>query len=422
MRRVVITGLGFVCSIGNDKASVLSNLRDLNHGFENVTYFDNPECRVKVIGSVKGFDTDSPYWQNWKAPLGKLPEKKVLMSLPPHGLYAHHALLEAIQDSGLSRTDISSERTGLFCASSGSAFLTWNNMSEMNETKGTRGTPFGLLSSVCGTLNFNFGASLGIQGCNCGFASACASSAHALAYAYDEIALGRQDTMIVIGAEDLNAATVLPFSAMRVLSCSGDPATASRPFDQRRDGFIASGGASVLILEAYDSAVKRNVVPYCEFAGWGQSADGYNPAMPQPEGKGLLRAMRFALASTGTQEKNVDYINAHATSTMAGDKAEIRAISALYGTGVKIPPISSTKALTGHTLSMAGALEASFCALAIKNKILPGAAHLEQPDAEFEAIDFPRKTLDADLKVVLSNSCGFGGSNVTLVFKKYYNS
>jgi len=251
----------------------------------------------------------------------------------------------------------------------------------------------------------------------CGFVSACASASHALGYACDEIQLGRLRRVIVVGAEELNAETLLPFAAMRVLSGASDPVLASRPFDQGRDGFVGAGGAVALILEEAGLAAERGVRVQAEVAGWGQAADGHSMAMSHPEGAGLRLAMQRALAQSGVKPDEVDYVNAHGTSTPVGDRAEALALRSVFSDVGARPRISSTKALTGHPLSLAGAMEAAFCVLTLTEGFVPGNPHLVAPDPACEGLDLPRTTVAVAPRIVLNNSSGFGGSNVCHVLR-----
>ena len=223
--------------------------------------------------------------------------------------------------------------------------------------------------------------------------------------------------MIVVGAEEHNAETILPFAAMRALSAQSDPVLASCPFDLARNGFVGAGGAVALIIEAADLAQERGAPVLAEFAGWGQSADGHSVAMSHPEGAGLRLAMQRALADAGTTPAAIDYVNAHATSTPVGDRAEALALRAIFTEAGARPRIGSTKGLTGHPLSMAGAMEAAFCALAIAEGFIPGNAHLRTPDPACEGLDLPRESVAIAPRQVLSNSSGFGGSNVCHVLR-----
>jgi 3-oxoacyl-(acyl-carrier-protein) synthase len=214
----------------------------------------------------------------------------------------------------------------------------------------------------------------------------------------------------------MNTESILPFASLRALSVNPDPDTASRPFDRRRDGFVGTGGAVALVVENAATARRRGAPIYAELAGWGQAGDGYNVAISHPEGRGLREAMRRALEDAQTAPSDIDYVNAHATSTPAGDRSEALALQAVFG-GAR-PKVSSTKALTGHGLSLAGAMEAAFCALAIAEGFIPGAAHLEEPDPDCARLDLPRTSLDVAPRLVLKNSSGFGGSNVCHVLRR----
>ncbi len=253
----------------------------------------------------------------------------------------------------------------------------------------------------------------------CGFVSACASSSHALGYALDEIRLGRQKRVLVVGAEEVHAETVLPFGGMRALTPNPDPESASRPFDRRRDGFVSTGGAVALIVEEVQTARERSAPIYAELAGWGQAGDGHNVAMSHPEGRGLAEAMTRAFKDSGLTREQVDYINAHATSTPVGDRSEAVAIGKVYEGSSRRPKVSSTKALTGHGLSMSGALETAICALAIRDGFIPGCAHLQEVDPACEHLDLPRETVSEKPAVVLNNSSGFGGSNVCIALRAW---
>jgi len=417
MPRVFITGLGFVTSIGNDAAAVAGSLRALRHGFELYPPFQKPEIGCKVIGTIKGFNTDSVDPEDWTYPEGYEIKRETIRSMAPHGLYAHCALLQAVADARLGEGDISNTRTGLYAASAGSPMLTYFHHERLLKLGPARSSPVGIVASIVGTLNFNLVAAFKIQGASCGFSSACASSAHALAYAFDDIFLGRQRRMFVVGGEDGNRDAILPFAAMRTLSLQVDPALASRPFDVGRDGFVGTGGGAVVVLESEDEVARRGVAPYCEILGWGQASDGYNVAISHPDGAGSRLAMDNALASARVAPGEVDYVNAHATSTLIGDISEARALRSVFGEGGARPAISSTKALTGHGLSLAGVMETGFCALAMRGGFIPGSAHITQLDPACEGLNIVRATLPVAPRTVLKNSSGFGGANVALVLR-----
>jgi 3-oxoacyl-[acyl-carrier-protein] synthase-1 len=321
--------------------------------------------------------------------------------------------------AGLKAEDIANDdATGLYCASAGSAMLLHHHVAQLLAVQGERGNPLGVVSAIAGTLNFNLGAHFHITGAVCGFVSACASSSHALGYALDDLRLGRLQRVVVVGAEDLNAETLLPFSAMRALSSETDPIKASRPFDVRREGFVGAGGATALILETEERATARGAPVYAELAGWGQSADGYSVATSHPEGAGVRLAMQRALADAGVTAGQIDYVNAHATSTPVGDRGEALALRSVFEMSGARPIVSSTKGLTGHPLSLSGAMEAAFCCVALAEGFVPGNPHLVTPDEACARLELPRESIVRGISAVLNNSSGFGGSNVCHVLRK----
>ncbi len=417
MAKVFLTGLGVITSIGNDTKEVSQSLRELRHGVELYPPFAAAGIPVKVAAPVKGFDTASLDPEDWTYPARYRVRREYLRSMGPHGLYSYCAMTQAIEDAGLSAEDVSNDDTGLFGASAGSPnFLTYY-VQKMHNEGVMRCSPLGIVASIAGTVQFNLVAHFKIKGASTGFASACASSSHALGYAFDEISLGRQKRMFVVGAEDGNVETILPFAGMRALSLNADPDTASRPFDRARDGFVGTGGATVLVLESEEEVQRRGVVPYCEIAGWGQASDGHNVAISHPEGTGLANALQRALKYSGVSPEAVDYINAHATSTPIGDISEGKAIRTVFGPSGSRPAISSTKALTGHGLSLAGAMETGFCALALREGFMPGSANIEHLDPEVSDLNILRETQAERPQVVINNSSGFGGANVAIVMR-----
>jgi len=417
MPRVFITGLGFVTSIGNDAATVTRHLRELRHGFELYPPFQKPEIPCKVIGTIKDFGTDSTDPEDWTFPARYPLKRELLRSMAPHGLFAHCAMLQAIEDARLDAADISEPGTGLYAASGGSPYLLHHHHERLKRFGPMRCSPLGIVASIAGTLNFNLVAAFQIRGSSCGFSSACASSAHALGYAYDDIALGRQRRLFIVGGEDGNVDAILPFAGMRTLSLQTDPALASRPFDAARDGFVGTGGGSVIVLESEAEVIRRGVTPYAEFLGWGQASDGHNVAISHPDGTGSTAAIGHALRAAGVTPAQVDYVNAHATSTLIGDVAEARSLRTVFQDDAQ-PAVSSTKAITGHGLSLAGVMESGFCALALREGFTPGNAHLTTPDPECAGLHLPRTTENRAPNIVLKNSSGFGGANVALVFQR----
>lgn len=418
MRRVHITGIGVICSLGNTAAEVTSSLREMRHGIELYPPFAGPESPVKVVGTLKGFDVRSWDPEDWTHPSGYRFRRDVLRGLSPHGLFALCAVQQALADAKLGPAEVSHPGTGLYTASAGSVRMLHHNLTVLKEQGVGRAPPLGIVASAVGTLNFNLVAHHRILGVSCGFASACASSAHALGFAFEEVASGRQDRMLVVGAEDGDADSILPFAGMRTLSLQRDPGRASRPFDRDRDGFVGTGGAAVLVLESDAEVARRGVEPYAEILGWGQASDGYNVAISHPDGDGLARAMEVALARAGVTPAGVSYVNAHATSTTIGDVSEARALRRVLGEEAGRVGVSSTKGLSGHGISLAGALETVFVLLAMRAGFTPGGAGLENPDPECGGLNLLRENLPTAPDVALNNNSGFGGANVCVVLKR----
>lgn len=416
MRNVCVTGLGFTTCLGLKAETVAENLRELRHGIRPYSEGFNGDAPIHVAAPVPGFEIVGPDAEDWIYPEGLRFRIDQLRCLSPNVLYAVHAFEKALEDSGLSHDAIKDPATGLFTASAGSAMMNHFHIDQMKRLGPSRAKPMGMISSIAGTLSFNLVARYGIQGASSGFVSACASSAHALGAAYDAVALGRQDRVFVVGAEDFTPETVLPFATMRVLSLNRDPETASRPFDKKRDGFVATGGSVAMVIEAEDVARKRGAEIKARILGWGQSTDGHHVAIPHPEGVGLSRAMTSALGMSGVEPSAVRYINAHATSTVMGDVVECKAIKSVFGCRDDLA-ISSTKALTGHALSLAGVMEAGFVCLSMHEGFTPGAAHLVDPDDATAGLFLPSTSLPEAPRIALSNSSGFGGANVSIVFQ-----
>lgn len=418
MPRVFITGLGFITSIGNDAATVETSLREQRHGMVVYPAFAAANVPVKVAAPVKHFDTSAEDAEDWVIPAPYSVKREQLRSLGPNALYALCAMQQAIADARLTPEDVSNDDTGLYAASAGSPGLMARTVARMHQQGVMRCPPLGVVASIAGTVQFNLVAHFKIKGASTGFTSACAASAHALGFAFDELALGRQKRMFVVGAEDGNVETILPFAAMRALSPNADPATASRPFDAARDGFVGTGGGAVLVIETEEEMRRRGATPYAEVLGWGQASDGHNVAISHPEGLGLANAMRRALAAAKVTPADIDYVNAHATSTPIGDASECKALRAVFGEHAARIAVSSTKALTGHGLSLAGAMEAGFCALGLRSGFMPGSAHIQNLDAACAGLNILRATEAVAPRIALNNSSGFGGANVCVVLKR----
>ena len=417
-RRIVVTGLGFITSIGNDRAQVLTSLRERRTGIEYYPELDRPGVPVRLAGTVKGFSFPELRADEWTYPAGYEVSRAQLRSMAPNALYGFCAMQQAIADAQLPPDLVSHERTGAMCASNGSSWLTYEYLDMMLKKGPQRCNPMALVASIAGTLNMNFVADFGIKGHSLGFSSACASSAHALGAAFDRIRANRQDIVFVAGAEDCNLYSILPFVGTRALTTQTDPALAPCAFDRKRDGFVATGGATVLVLEELEHARRRGAKIQAEVLGWGEASDGYSVMAPEPEGEGLARAMEAAMSDAAIAPEEIDYINAHATSTPTGDAAEIRAITRVFGSE-RSPYISSTKSLTGHGLSLAGSMEAAFCCLALQERFVPVSANITELDPEFENMNIVTAPIEHAPRMALTNSSGFGGTNVAAIVRRW---
>ena len=414
----MVTGLGFITSIGNDKKSVSESLRNMVSGIELYPPFlEDEKIPISCMGTVKGFKTDGTDPEDWTYPAEYVVKRETLRGFSPHCLFASCAMKQAAADAGLTEEEISNPDTGMYTASAGSTGMLYGNMVKMDRVGVMRSSPMGVVASVVGTLSFNLVSAFKILGSSCGFASACASSAHAMGYAFDEIANGKQKRMFVVGGEDGDLRTILPFGAMRALSLQKDPAKASRPYDKNRDGFVGTGGAVVAVLEDAETAAKRGAKIYAEMLGWGQGSDGYNVAIPHPKGEGLARAIENAFKDSGISGESVEYINTHGTSTPIGDVAELNGISKAFG-GVPSAALSSTKSVTGHGLSLAGVMEGAFCALGMSEGFMPGSANIEEMDEAAKPYNILTQTKYEAPEIAMSLSSGFGGANTALIFKK----
>ncbi|MEM0964641.1 MAG: beta-ketoacyl-[acyl-carrier-protein] synthase family protein [Verrucomicrobiota bacterium] len=418
MSGVVVTGLGIISSIGNNLKEALDSLTELKSGIELYEGFADPKIPVHVLGTIKGFETDSMDQEDWGFPERYKINRSFLRSLSPHVLYGFCALTDALADAGLDPEEISDPETGMFTASAGSTSSLVHHVNHLRQYGAERSQPKAIVASIAGTLNFNLASYFHIRGATCGYVSACASSGHALGAAFEEIASGRQNRMIVVGAEDGNTECILPFAAMRALSLNCDPKKASRPFDRDHDGFVGTGGGVAMILESEELAQSRNASVYARLGGYGQASDGFSAVLPQPEGDGLRRAMELGLKRAGLTPADIDYVNAHAPSTPMGDVAEIKALHKVFTETGCSPAVSSTKALTGHALSMASILEAVLSVLALKEGVIPGSANFENPEAGAEDLNIPKVSEKRSFDRLISNSSGFGGANVSLVFER----
>ncbi|MCG6871842.1 MAG: beta-ketoacyl-ACP synthase I [Gammaproteobacteria bacterium] len=401
-RRVVITGLGIVSSIGNDKATVLESLRESKDGFETDPDHVELGFRSQVSGSL---DVDIE---------GQI-DRRVRRFMGDAAAYAYLAMRDAINDAGLDPENVTNERWGLIAGSGGASTANVVAAADILRSKGVKRVgPYMVPRAMGSTVSACLGTAFKIHGVSYSISSACATSAHCIGNAAELIQSGKQDLMFAGGSEELHWSQSVLFDAMGALSSNFNdtPHVASRAYDANRDGFVISGGGGMLVLEELDHARARGARIYAELTGYGATADGYD--MVQPSGEGAARCMRLAMAGLDTP---VDYINAHGTSTPVGDTRELEAIREVFGDSP--PPISSTKSLTGHGLGAAGAMEAIFCLLMLENDFIAASAHVEKLDPE--AADMPivlQRRDNAGLRTVMSNGFGFGGTNATLVFRK----
>ena len=416
--RVVVTGLGFITSIGNSRAEVLRSLKEGRNGIEVFPEFEAGNEPVRLVGTIKGFEFPSPEWEDWTWPAGVKIPKEIMRPMTPNALYAWFAMREAIADARLTPEMVSNEYTGMMCASAGSMMMSYHNVHIMLTKGVARCPPMGMVNGIPGSLNINLVPAFKIKGASLGFVSACSSSSHALGEACELIRRGRQKIVFAVGAEDCNKFSILPFASVRALSPQHDPEKAPRAFDRQRDGFVGTGGATVLVVEELGHALERGAPIVAEILGWGQASDGYNVMAPEPAGDGLSRAMRQALDDASVQPDEIDYLNAHATATEVGDRAEVDAIKRVFPAGAR-PRVSSTKSLTGHGLSLAGAMESAFCCLALREGFMPVSAKITDLDPMCEGVPILTAPTDAAPRLAMNNSSGFGGSNVATVLRRW---
>ena len=421
MKRAVISGLGFITSIGNDRAAVSESLRLTRTGVEYYQPFvDDPLHPVSLLGTVKGFDFPTTDFEDWTFPGTYQMARELLRPMAPNTLYSYFAMRQAIDDAGLSAEEVSNEDTGLMTANGGSMWMSHANYDVMNARGVMKAPPMGIINGIPGSLYINLVPAFKIRGPSIGFSSACSSSAHALGMAVDLVKSGRQKRVFVVGAEDCNKYNIVPFASVRALSLQTDPEKSPCAFDRKRDGFVGTGGAAVLVVEDLDAARERGAANiYAEVLGWGQASDGYNVLASVPDGNGLARTMTLAMKDAGVTPDEIEYINAHATSTPFGDGSEINAIKTAFPEEGRRPLVSSTKSLTGHGLSLAGAMEAGFCCVTLREGFVPVSAHITELDPMCEGVPVITKPVDLAPRVVMNNSSGFGGTNVAVVLRKW---
>jgi 3-oxoacyl-[acyl-carrier-protein] synthase-1 len=402
MRRVVVTGMGIVSSIGNNTQEVLASLREAKSGIVRADKYVELGFRCQVYGAP----TLDP---------SEAVDRRAMRFLGGGAAWNHVAMDQAIRDSGLEPSEVSNERTGLIMGSGGPSTRTIVESADIARAKGPKRVgPFAVPKAMSSTASATLSTWFKIKGVNYSISSACATSNHCIGNAFETIQMGKQDIVFAGGCEELDWTLSVLFDAMGAMSSNfnATPHKASRAYDADRDGFVIAGGAGVLVLEELEHARARSAKVYGEVAGYGATSDGAD--MVQPSGEGAVRCMRMALANV---KAPVDYINPHATSTPIGDVKEIEAIREVFGE--KCPPIAATKSLTGHSLGAAGAQEAIYSLLMMNSGFICESANIDNLDADFADMPIVRaRRDDVTLACILSNSFGFGGTNACVVFKR----
>ena len=402
MRRVVVTGMGIVSSIGNNTQEVLASLREAKSGISRADQFADHGFRCQVAG-IPSIDAES------------MIDRRAMRFLGQGAAWNHIAMEQAIRDGGIEESDIVNERTGIIMGSGGPTTSTIVEAADITREKGSpkRIGPFAVPKAMSSTASATLATWFKIKGVNYSISSACATSNHCIGNAAEIIQWGKQDMIFAGGCEDLHWTLSNLFDAMGAMSSkyNDEPATASRAYDVDRDGFVIAGGAGVLVLEELEHAKARGAKIYAEVAGYGATSDGHD--MVAPSGEGAVRCMNMALQNVSVP---VDYINPHATATPVGDAKEIEALREVFG--AKCPPISATKSLTGHSLGAAGVQEAIYSLLMMNNGFICESANIKTIDPAFADMPIVRERKDnVKLGCVLSNSFGFGGTNASVVFK-----
>ena len=409
LHRVVITGLGAITPIGNDLESYLKGLQSGQNGVDQITLFDASSHACRFAAEVKSFD-----------PTGKL-EPKESKRWDRFSKFGVIAAKEALNHSGLIIDNSNSGRIGVIIGSGVGGLLTMETQAHVLENKGaSRVSPFTVPMMIPNMATGLAAIALGAKGPSSAVSTACAAGSNAIGDAFRLLQLGKADAMVCGGAEaSITPLGVAGFASAKALSFrNDDPSTASRPFDSQRDGFVIGEGAGVLILETLDHALKRDATIHAEIIGYGTTCDAHHITSPTPGGVGGAEAMKLALIDGQINPEEVDYINAHGTSTPANDSNETSAIKAALGNHAYQVPTSSTKSMTGHLLGGSGGIEAVACALAIKHEIIPPTINYSNPDPNCDLDYVPNKAREKKLSVVLSNSFGFGGHNVCLAFRQ----
>lgn len=401
MRRVVITGIGIVSSIGNNADEVLASLNEAKSGIVSAPDYAELGFRCQVHATAK---------LDWES----LVDRRAARFLAPGTAYAHIAMDQAVADSGLSQDQVSNERTGLIVGSGGASTRSIVQAAEITREKGPKRVgPFAVPKAMSSGPSATLSTWFKIRGLNYSISSACATSTHCIGAGAEQIMMGKQDVIFAGGCEELDWTLSVLFDAMGAMSSNFNdtPAKASRAYDKDRDGFVIAGGAAILVLEELEHARARGAKIYAEVTGYGANSDGHD--MVAPSGEGAVRCMRMAMQGLN---RKIDYLNPHGTATPVGDAKEMDAVREVFG--MDAPLISSTKSLTGHSLGAAGAQEAVYSLLMLNHDFVCESANIENLDPAFEGLPIVRKRIDRKLDTVMSNSFGFGGTNGCLVMSR----
>ena len=401
-RRIAITGMGIASCLGNDLDTVSASLREGRVGIRFLSDHAEQGLRSQVGGAVE-------------LDLEAVIDRKLKRFMSDAAAYSYVSMRDAIADAGLDEAQVSHPRTGLVAGSGGGSSHWQVETADILRARGVRKVgPYMVPRTMCSTVSANLATAFKIKGVSYSISAACATSAHCIGAAADLIRHGAQDIVFAGGGEDLHWSMSVMFDAMGALSTSFNdrPQQASRPYDADRDGFVIAGGGGMLVLEDWDHAIARGARIHAELVGYGVTSDGAD--MVAPSGEGAVRCMRMAMQ--GHEHRKVDYLNTHGTSTPLGDVTELDAVREVFGTD--LPPISSTKALSGHSLGAASVHEAIYCLLMMRDGFIAGSANIERQDERAEGFPIVRESRDAQLDLVMSNSFGFGGTNSTLVFAR----
>ncbi|WP_373741769.1 beta-ketoacyl-ACP synthase I [Neisseria sp.] len=401
MKRVVVTGIGIVSSLGNNAREVLESLKNLKSGISFEPTFQEKGMRSQVAGQIK-LDPK------------EIIDRKIMRFMGNAAAYAYIAMQEAIENAGLTPEQVSNPRTGIVAGSGGASSSAQVEAADILREKGVKRIgPYGVTKTMASTVSACLATHYKIKGVNYSISSACSTSAHCIGHASELIQLGKQDIVFAGGGEEISWEMASLFDAMGAMSSkyNDTPERASRAYDANRDGFVISGGGSILVLEEYEHAKARGANILCELTGYGASSDGED--MVAPSGEGAVRCMQSALAQHGG---SVDYINAHGTATPVGDMKELEAVREVFGENM--PFISSTKSLSGHAQGAAGANEAVYSILMLQNGFVCASANIETLDPAAEGMPIVRENFNKELNAVMSNSFGFGGTNAALIFSK----